>query len=49
VIIKIKKLPLLKLSYYSCSILHIGVEHVSGDMFKEIPKGDAIFMKVSRK
>ncbi|VYS49845.1 unnamed protein product [Arabidopsis thaliana] len=22
-----------------------GVEHVSGDMFKEIPKGDAIFMK----
>ncbi|CAH8256025.1 unnamed protein product [Arabidopsis lyrata] len=25
--------------------LHKGVEHVSGDMFKEIPKGDAIFMK----
>ncbi|KAL0693885.1 hypothetical protein Bca4012_061065 [Brassica carinata] len=24
-----------------------GVEHVSGDMFIEIPKGDAIFMKVS--
>ncbi|CAH8358563.1 unnamed protein product [Eruca vesicaria subsp. sativa] len=22
-----------------------GVEHVSGDMFKEVPKGDAIFMK----
>ncbi|XP_019083668.1 PREDICTED: indole glucosinolate O-methyltransferase 1-like isoform X3 [Camelina sativa] len=25
--------------------LYPGVEHVSGDMFKEIPKGDAIFMK----
>ncbi|CAL9237651.1 unnamed protein product [Arabidopsis halleri] len=25
--------------------LYKGVEHVSGDMFKEIPKGDAIFMK----
>ncbi|CAA7022847.1 unnamed protein product [Microthlaspi erraticum] len=27
--------------------LYPGVEHVSGDMFTEIPKGDAIFMKVS--
>ncbi|CAH2048110.1 unnamed protein product [Thlaspi arvense] len=26
---------------------YLGVEHVSGDMFREIPKGDAIFMKVS--
>ncbi|CAA7022846.1 unnamed protein product [Microthlaspi erraticum] len=25
--------------------LYPGVEHVSGDMFKEVPKGDAIFMK----
>jgi len=25
----------------------IGVKHVSGDMFIEVPKGDAIFMKVS--
>lgn len=25
----------------------IGVQHVAGDMFVEIPKGDAIFMKVS--
>ncbi|EOA24184.1 hypothetical protein CARUB_v10017422mg [Capsella rubella] len=25
--------------------LYPGVEHVSGDMFKEIPKGDAIFLK----
>jgi hypothetical protein len=24
-----------------------GVEHVGGDMFKSVPKGDAIFMKVS--
>lgn len=23
-----------------------GVEHVGGDMFASIPKGDAIFMKV---
>jgi len=28
-------------------ILMIGVKHVSGDMFVEVPKGDAIFMKVS--
>lgn len=37
--------------YLFCSVLifwlYIGVEHVSGDMFIEIPKGDAIFMKVS--
>lgn len=25
----------------------IGVEHVPGDMFIEVPKGDAILMKVS--
>ncbi|KAG2331556.1 hypothetical protein Bca52824_002736 [Brassica carinata] len=25
--------------------IYPGVEHVSGDMFKEIPKGDAIFLK----
>lgn len=25
----------------------IGVENVSGDMFKEIPNGDAIFLKVT--
>jgi caffeic acid 3-O-methyltransferase len=24
-----------------------GVEHVGGDMFRRVPKGDAIFMKVS--
>lgn len=24
-----------------------GVEHVGGDMFGSVPKGDAIFMKVS--
>jgi len=24
-----------------------GVEHVGGDMFESVPKGDAIFMKVS--
>jgi hypothetical protein len=23
-----------------------GVEHVGGDMFESVPKGDAIFMKV---
>ena len=27
--------------------LAVGVEHVGGDMFVSIPKGDAIFMKVS--
>ena len=25
----------------------IGVEHVSGDMFIEVPKGDALFMTVT--
>ena len=25
----------------------VGVEHVGGDMFESVPKGDAIFMKVS--
>jgi hypothetical protein len=24
-----------------------GVEHVGGDMLRRVPKGDAIFMKVS--
>lgn len=24
-----------------------GVEHVSGDMFESVPRGDAIFLKVS--
>lgn len=24
-----------------------GVEHIGGDMFESVPKGDAIFMKVS--
>lgn len=28
-------------------LLDIGVEHVGGDMFVSVPKGDAIFMKVS--
>lgn len=26
--------------------MHAGVEHVGGDMFESVPKGDAIFMKV---
>ena len=30
-----------KLIYYG-----LGVEHVGGDMFVSVPKGDAIFMKV---
>lgn len=25
----------------------VGVEHVGGDMFESVPKGDAIFMKAS--
>lgn len=25
---------------------NVGVEHVGGDMFVSVPKGDAIFMKV---
>ena len=28
-------------------VFAIGVEHVGGDMFVSVPKGDAIFMKVS--
>lgn len=28
-------------------MLVVGVEHVGGDMFVSVPKGDAIFMKVS--
>lgn len=28
-------------------ILCAGVKHVAGDMFKNVPSGDAIFMKVS--
>lgn len=38
-----KKFPLLK----ALMLLTIGVKHVSGDMFKEVPSGDAVFMKVS--
>lgn len=26
--------------------LYPGIEHVAGDMFQEVPQGDAIFMKV---
>lgn len=25
----------------------VGIEHVAGDMFTNIPKGEAIFMKVN--
>ena len=32
--------------YYLLSNI-AGVEHVEGDMFENVPKGDAIFMKVS--
>ena len=28
--------------------MYSGVEHVTGDMFESVPKGDAIFMKVNR-
>ena len=28
-------------------MLDVGVEHVGGDMFASVPKGDAIFMMVS--
>ncbi|KAL8244779.1 hypothetical protein R6Q59_011037 [Mikania micrantha] len=28
-----------------CAPFYQGVEHVGGDMFKEVPQGDAIFMK----
>lgn len=31
----------------SGKLIVIGVEHVGGDMFESVPKGDAIFMKVS--
>ena len=30
-----------------CFNSRAGVEHVGGDMFVEVPKGQAIFMKVS--
>ncbi|CAN1175638.1 Caffeic acid 3-O-methyltransferase 2 [Linum perenne] len=30
------------------STLYSGVEHVAGDMFESVPKGDAIFMKVNQ-
>ena len=30
-------------------MLAAGVEHVGGDMFVSVPKGDAIFMKVGLK
>lgn len=26
---------------------NVGIEHVGGDMFKEVPQGDAIFTKVN--
>ncbi len=26
--------------------LHVGVEHIAGDMFESVPKGDAIFLNV---
>jgi len=26
---------------------HEGIEHVEGDMFESVPKGDAILLKVS--
>lgn len=29
-----------------CIWCYAGVEHVGGDMFVSVPKGDAIFMKV---
>lgn len=29
------------------SWFRVGVEHVGGDMFKSVPEGDAIFMKVA--
>ncbi|MFS7996720.1 putative caffeate O-methyltransferase [Helianthus anomalus] len=29
---------------YICKII-IGIDHVGGDMFKEVPEGDTIFMK----
>ena len=42
--IVVKEYELLTLSK-SCN--GVGVEHVGGDMFDSVPKGDAIFMKVS--
>jgi hypothetical protein len=29
-------------------VSHAGVEHVGGDMFESVPKGDAIFLKVPK-
>lgn len=26
----------------------VGMQHVGGDMFQSVPKGDVIFMKVSK-
>lgn len=37
----------LLLLYILIKSVIIGVEHVAGDMLVEIPKGDAIIMKVS--
>ena len=31
---------------FSKSCIGVGVEHVGGDMFDSVPRGDAIFMKV---
>lgn len=27
-------------------LIHLGIEHIEGDMFKSVPKGDAIILKV---
>lgn len=27
-------------------MMNVGIEHMGGDMFEEVPQGDAIFMKV---
>jgi len=37
----------IKLTTVLILLLVSGVNHVAGDMFIKIPKGDAIFMKVS--
>ena len=33
----------MRIKFFPCA----GVEHVAGDMFQSVPKGDAIFMKVN--
>lgn len=32
---------------YVPASLFLGVDHVGGDMFESVPKGEVIFMKVS--